>query len=237
MSPPLPKGFRRFTRHYSGNPFVVERPAAAHMYGLLLDALRRVPSSSPPSSLSDLDAVWSSWVSSFDSSVSVWRLVFSSDDARRQYTPFFVYDLSVLDYESIAIWRRFSKFVPLDSNDRVFPASTDRPPSLRPDADESSGVSGESDTDQTRSAGKRPQPPSPGPVPLASAAAPSVDPPPKRTRITGEILPLAPSIIDPVLLDPSVPRPSAALDPNRVRSSLFIALPALCLTLPSPVSI
>ena len=236
MSSSLPKGFRRYTRHYPDNAFLVDRKAAGHAYGHVLGALRRIPSSSPPSSSSELDSTWATWVSNVDTSVSVWRVLFRSDDARRQSVPFFLYDLTALDYDSIAIWRRFSEFVPLDAGDRVFPSSTDRPPSVRPDADESSGTSGESDSGQTRSAGKRPQPPSPGPVAPTFAAPPSVNPPPKRTRLTGELLPLAPSVIDPVLLDPAAPLPSASLDPNRVRLS-FLCFLSSFLTFLSSVSL
>ena len=212
MSSSLPKGLRRYTRHYSETAFIVDRLAAGHAYNFVLTTLRRVPSLSSPSSSSDLDPAWSSWASTVDSSLSVWRVVFSSDDARRQYTPFFVYDLTALDYESIAIWRRLTKFVPLDSSDRVFPAPTDRPPSVLPGAEDSSGASGESDSDQTRAAGKRPQPPSPGPPALTSGAPPFTNPPSKKTRVTGGLLPLAPSVVDPSHALPS----TAFLDPHRV---------------------
>ena len=222
----LPKGLRRFLRHYSASTLVVVPLHAGTVYNEVLTVLRSCPSLSPLSTI-EPNAQLSDWVFRVDSCVAVWRTLFISVEARRRSVGFFLYDLVASDFERIKIWRSLSVTKPFDALDTIFPDVADPLPPRRDGGEDSpgtSGDSGESDSVLSRAAGKRPQPSSPPPAPLA----PTFFPPSKRSRI--EPPPIVPPVIDPVLMGPSAggsgPAPVVGGgDPNRVHtfSPLFPA--------------
>ena len=116
----LPRGLRRFLRHYSNRAINVDPSVAGEVYSGLLTVLRSSP---PVSAVSPIvfDPLISAWVSHVDTCVAFWRALFSSSETRRLSVPFFLYDLVASDYERITLWLTHSVAEASHPNDVVFP--------------------------------------------------------------------------------------------------------------------
>ena len=230
----LPRGLRRFLRHYSNRAIIVDPSVAGEVYSRLLATLRDYP---PVSAVSPIvfDPLISAWVSHVDTCVAFWRALFSSSETRRLSVPFFLYDLVASDYERITLWLTHSVAEASHPNDVVFPDLSTPLPFRQAGIEDSSEGSGDSDSapgpsapsapspsapsaPSARAAGKRPQPTSPHP-PVASSS--EVPPPPKRSRVgTSFPPPTALPVLDPLMSlsagDAVLPPVAPAGDPNRV---------------------